>query len=229
LREDEGEAVFTGIIEATGAVKSVVKTGASGRISISAGLDLSSSAPGESMAVNGACLTLTHVSGKVFEADLSDETLSSTTLGSLRSGDRVNLECAMTLSKPLGGHLVTGHVDSVGEVSSRRSSGGCIEFEFRVPARLMGAMVLKGSVAVDGVSLTVAGLLPDGFKVAVIPHTLEKTTLSALAPGSRVNVETDVIGKYVERWFEGREECGITEDMLAEHGFLIKGRTRTRG
>ncbi|MBI5234984.1 MAG: riboflavin synthase [Deltaproteobacteria bacterium] len=212
--------MFTGIIEAQGAVKSVEKKGVSGRIHISAGIDLTVSGIGGSIAINGVCLTITTFDDKGFVADISDETLRSTTLGVLVYGSPVNIERALTLTKPLGGHLVTGHVDGIGRLTGKRRSGAGAEFEFSAPEALLRQIVRKGSVAVDGLSLTVAALTDNGFTVAVIPHTLATTTFGNLKIGAEVNIETDIIGKYVDRYLSGRAQGGITEGFLAEHGFL---------
>ncbi|MFQ5736517.1 MAG: riboflavin synthase [Thermodesulfobacteriota bacterium] len=211
--------MFTGIIEDVGSVKSIEKKGPSGRIGIETTLDLSGIRTGDSIAVDGSCLTVTRVSKGSFMADLSDETLRVTTLGSLESGARVNIEPALTLSRPLGGHMVTGHVDGVGTIVRKARRGEAMDLEVSCPAELMGQIVKKGSVAVDGISLTVAELLPGGFRVAVIPHTMKRTTLPDKREGARVNIETDVIGKYVEKYFASGSK-GITEDFLSEHGFF---------
>lgn len=213
--------MFTGIIEDIGSVKYIEKKGAFGRISVAAKIDLTGVRVGDSISVDGACLTVTGAGNGYFVADLSDETLRLTTLGGLVAGARVNIEPALTLSKPLGGHLVTGHVDGVGTIAGKTLKGESMDIEFSCPAPLLGQIVKKGSVAVDGISLTVAGLLPAGFSVAVIPHTLRKTTLHDKKEGARVNIETDVIGKYVEKYFASGKQ-GITEDFLSEHGFFGK-------
>lgn len=214
--------MFTGIIESVGRVISVEKRGAFGRITVETGLDLSQVNTGDSIAVDGACLTVIASSKSSFEADLSEETLKVTTLGGLKAGDKVNIERALTLSRPLGGHLVQGHVDAVGTLKKKTPKGEAIDLEVDVPEGLMAQIVKKGSIAVDGISLTVASLTKTGFTVAVIPHTLKKTNLAIKPEGARVNVETDIIGKYVERFFN-KGKGGVTEDFLSEHGFLRKG------
>lgn len=226
--------MFTGIIEGRGTVKSVEKKGTSGRISIEAPFSLSGANPGDSIAVDGVCLTITSIEGTtkglgrgggVFTSDLSVETLGTTTLGRRSVGDHVNIERPLKLSGPLGGHLVTGHIDAVGSVLNRVSRGDFIDFEFAVPREFSAHLVKKGSVAVDGISLTIAGLTPDGFSVALIPHTLKLTTLGSKAPGDHVNIETDIIAKYVERLLAGARGHGgqgVTEGLLSEHGFLGK-------
>jgi len=217
--------MFTGIIEDIGRVKSVEKLEAFGRIKIETSLDLNEVKTGGSISVSGVCLTVTVLSRGAFDADLSDETLRVTTLGTLKAGDKVNLERALTLSKPLGGHLVTGHVDGLGTVRSRTFRMDYMDLEVEVPSELMGQMVLKGSVAVDGISLTIADVNQSGFRVAVIPQTLKETTLLLRSEGSKVNIETDIIGKYVEKFFLAGRKKEITEDFLAEHGFFTKGRS----
>ena len=213
--------MFTGIIEAVGTVKSIEKKGLFGRIVVGCALDLSGIRVGDSIAVNGSCLTVTELSSGSFSADISAETFRVTTLGELSSGARVNIEPALTLSRPLGGHMVSGHVDGVGVIRKKVERGASANLEVSCPPELMGQIVKKGSVAVDGISLTVAELSSDGFMVAVIPHTLRKTTLPGKREGARVNIETDVIGKYVEKYFASGKQS-ITEDFLSEHGFFRK-------
>lgn len=213
--------MFTGIIEDTGRVKSIEKRGAFGRITVETALSLKDVKTGDSIAVNGACLTATSISGKSFSADITEESLNVTTLGGLKSGDPVNLELALTLSKPLGGHLVTGHVDGVGVIRKKTSSGENLVIEVAAPQGVLAQVVKKGSITVEGISLTVAELLADGFTVAIIPHTLSMTTLLSKGEGSRVNLETDLIGKYVEK-FLTKGSSRITEDFLSEHGFFRK-------
>jgi len=213
--------MFTGIIEAVGTVKSIDKKGLFGRIVVESGLDLTRIRVGDSIAVNGSCLTVTELSSASFAADISAETFKVTTLGDLAPGARVNIEPALTLDRPLGGHMVSGHVDGVGVIRKKVARGASAALEVSCPAALMGQIVKKGSVAVDGISLTVAELVADGFTVAVIPHTLKKTTLPDKGEGARVNIETDVIGKYVEKYFASGKRP-ITEDFLSEHGFFRK-------
>jgi riboflavin synthase len=215
--------MFTGIIETTGTVKSVEKMGFSGRITVEIGPEpdyLKDVKEGDSIAVDGVCLTVTGISKKSFTADISGETFSLTTLGGLKPGQGVNLERSLTLTKPLGGHLVTGHIDGTGTIKRKVTEGENVEIEVSVPDELGSQLIRKGSVAVDGISLTVAGLTPNGFRAAIGTHTLKTTTLSAKQEGSRVNIETDIIGKYVERFLSGSGKREITEDFLIEHGFI---------
>jgi riboflavin synthase len=213
--------MFTGIIEAVGRVKSIEKKGASGRITVEAGLPSGDPAPGDSVSINGACLTVIEASAGLFTADLSAETLGLTTLKALKAGDRVNVEGALTLSRPIGGHLVTGHVDGMGVVRRITPSGPGMEIEVSVPSGLLVYAAPKGSIAIDGISLTIAGMAGEALRFAVVPFTIERTTLSSRKAGDRVNVETDIIARYVERLLK-RDGRGITEGFLAEHGFLGK-------
>lgn len=159
-------------------------------------------AVGESLAVNGVCLTVREMTGSIVVADVMPETARATTLADLRPGDEVNLERALRLGDRLGGHLVTGHVDGVGTVRSRRREGNALLLEVGAPPAVARYLVPKGAVAVDGVSLTVASRRADGFTVSLIPHTLAVTTLSALRPGDRVNLEVDLVGKYVIQYLQ---------------------------
>ncbi|MBI5827457.1 MAG: riboflavin synthase [Deltaproteobacteria bacterium] len=215
--------MFTGIIEGAGTVKSIEKKGASGRITVETNFPIEGTRPGDSIAVNGVCLTVDALSGDSFSADVSGETLLVTTLGGLRKREKVNVERALTLSRPLGGHIVTGHIDGVGFIKKKSARKDNLDLEVGVGPELMAYIVKKGSVAVDGISLTVAGLTAEGFRVAVIPHTLRKTTLELKAEGDKVNIETDIIGKYVEKFMTGfltEGKKGVNEAFLEEHGFL---------
>ena len=191
--------MFTGIIEALGQVEALRPQPAGARLSIRPPEGWARPDPGSSLAVNGACLTLVAWEGACFVADLSTETLVRTTFGGLRPGERVNLERPLTLGAPLGGHLVTGHVDAVGTVTVHRPEGEGSVLRVRAPGELAPLLVHKGSIAVDGVSLTVADLAEDEFSVALIPYTLQHTTLGVRRPGDPVNLEADLLGKYVAR------------------------------
>jgi len=219
--------MFTGIIEDVGRVKSVETYGDSAKIEITSSLDLSAMPVGGSIAVDGACLTITGEAGGSgsFIADVSAETLRDTTLGKgLTAGRPVNLERPLTLSKPLGGHLVTGHVDAVGVIKNKTSRGGrhggFIEMDIEVPEALCSQIVKKGSITIDGISLTVTATGRGTFGVMLIPHTLKETTLIEKGPGGVVNIETDIIAKYVERSLGGNKESKVTEGFLREHGFF---------
>jgi riboflavin synthase len=187
--------MFTGIVEELGTVAA-----AGTRLRVEAEQVLDGARLGDSTAVNGCCLTLVAIGDGWFEADVSEETLRRTTLGGLAVGDRVNLERPVRLTDRLGGHLVQGHVDGVGEVVAPAP-----DLQVRMPADLARYVIQKGSITVDGVSLTVVDPTDDGFSVAVIPHTAEVTTLGGRQPGDRVNLEVDVIAKYVERLALGEE------------------------
>ena len=192
--------MFTGIVKATGTVKEVLPLGGDSRLLIDAGgMDLSGCSEGDSIAVAGTCLTMLQPGGGRFGADVSAETLSLTTLGSLQAGQRVNLELALTLADRLGGHLVTGHVDGVARLVSRAADGRSEQFAFEIPGGLEKYVARKGSVCIDGVSLTVNDVSGQAFAVCVIPHTLASTTLGELLPGGLVNIEIDLLARYVER------------------------------
>jgi len=187
---------------------------------IGCGLPAAEIQPGDSIAVDGACLTVTSMQPQGFSADVSSETLQRTTLGRKRAGDRVNLERALRLCDRLGGHLVSGHIDGLGVLSSREKSGEFIRLVFSAPEQLLKYIIEKGSVAVDGISLTVNTVTGRDFSVMIIPHTLEKATLAGKGPGDQVNIENDLIGKYVEKLMGKREaDGGITLDFLAKHNF----------
>jgi len=215
--------MFTGLIEDVGIVEQLQGNTGGAVVSIRTELPLNEVNIGDSIAVNGACLTVVKRHDKVFSADASPETLASTTLSSLRIGGRVNLERALRFGDRLGGHLVTGHVDSLARVASRRREGNMEEFSFAAEPDALRLLVDKGSVAIDGISLTVNKVEDDRFSVAIIPHTLAETTLAFCSVGDQVNIETDLIGKYIARLFEAREEKDSPSKMdvefLARHGF----------
>ncbi len=218
--------MFTGLIEEIGEVRSVSRTGDSIRFSVQAGSILEDLVIGDSVAVSGICLTVVELGPSHFTVDATPETLSRTTLENLERGRRVNLERALTLSKPLGGHLVQGHVDGLGTLASIRKEGNSTILTIEAEPELLLAMVKKGSVTVDGASLTVAALTDLSFSITVIPHTLERTTLRDRRVGDRVNIEVDIIGKYVHRFLAGVQdtpEAAGDEELLrklSEGGFL---------
>jgi riboflavin synthase len=217
--------MFTGIIQSIGKIAAIDKTGDDARLRVDGGkLDMSGVNAGDSIAVNGVCLTAVAHTAAGFTADVSGETLSRTTLGSLRAGVEVNLEKALTLATPLGGHLVSGHVDGVGSVVSRREAGRSVRFRFRTPDALARYVAEKGSICVDGVSLTVNAVDGAEFEVNIVPHTLAETTLGGLAAGARVNLEVDILARYLERLMLGEHatESGpaITREFLTRHGFI---------
>ncbi|OQX08643.1 MAG: riboflavin synthase [Desulfobulbaceae bacterium A2] len=217
--------MFTGLVQGTGVVIARSPSGGGMVLTLEAGFALDDPREGESIAVNGACLTARNITGRRFLVDVSPETLTRTTLGRLASGGRVNLERALRLGDRLGGHLVSGHVDTVGQVEDRRPAGDFTLFSFCLPAELSRYLIEKGSVAVDGVSLTVNSCESDRFSVAIIPHTLTATTLGGLRQRDPVNLELDLIGKYVEKMLghrvaAGTTSSGINADFLAQHGFM---------
>jgi len=196
--------LFTGIIEDLGTVESIKRTDKGALMSFGTALPLSRISIGDSIAVNGACLTVVRKRRGAIAMDVSAETLRRTTLGTLAAGDRVNLERCLTLDKLLGGHLVSGHVDGVGKIVAIAPEGDSKLYTFEVPPAQARYLVEKGSVAIDGVSLTVFAITGRRFSVALIPHTLKLTTLGRKGPGAAVNVESDMLVKYVERILSGR-------------------------
>lgn len=189
--------MFTGIIETTGRLARRAARGGGARLTIATPRPLPRLALGESVAVNGACLTVTGRNGRRFTLDVSPETLRRTTLGALAAGSRVNLERSLRLGDRLGGHVVQGHVDGVGRLESITPEGDWVLYRFRAPATIAPFLVEKGSIAVDGVSLTVFACRGGAFSTALIPHTLAETTLGERRPGDRVNLEADVLLKHI--------------------------------
>ncbi len=208
--------MFTGIVEEIGRVTSVQ----SGKLVISASAVLRGVELGGSIAVNGVCLTITSFSASSFSVDIMLETLRQTNLGLLGVGDEVNLERPLTLEKPLGGHLVQGHVDDTGRVASIIWEGEAMLLRFEAPHELMGYVMEKGFIAVDGVSLTVVTKDASSFQVSVVDFTRKHTTLGSRRMGDLVNLEVDIIAKYVEQLSQPRRS-GITASFLQEHGFLV--------
>jgi riboflavin synthase len=199
--------MFTGIVQGVGRIRSVEPRG--GDVSIwieTGGVSLAGVEIGGSIAVDGCCLTAVRIEPAAFSADLSRETLSLTTAGEWRAGRAVNLEKALTAGQALGGHYVTGHVDGVGVVVSRRDDARSVRVEFEVPGEIARYIARKGSVCVDGVSLTVNGVSGRRFDVNLVPHTLEVTILGGYGPGTRVNLEVDIIARYLERLVEERRD-----------------------
>ncbi len=195
--------MFTGIVMATGVVREKTPAGGDVRLLVEANdLDIGGCREGDSIAVAGVCLTMLQVHEHAFSADISAETLQLTTLGSISAGQRVNLELALTLADRLGGHLVSGHIDGTARLVARQPDGRAQRFEFELPPGLKKYVARKGSVCVDGVSLTVNEQAGRKFSVCLIPHTLDATTLGALQPGDTVNIEVDLIARYVERLAE---------------------------
>lgn len=216
--------MFTGLIEDLGTIRELRKGADSVRLTVATRIPMSELELGESIAVNGICLTVVTFGGGMFSADVSPETLERTNLGDLVPGSAVNLERALRLSDRLGGHLVSGHVDAVATIVERRQDRNAIRFTFRQATAVNRFVVEKGSVAIDGISLTINEVTSETFAVAVIPHTLAMTTLKEKDVGGKVNIETDIIGKYVERLLKGAETDAqrnpLDLEFLAKHGFL---------
>jgi len=217
--------MFTGIIEAVGSVAGRLARGEDMRLRIdTAVLNLVDVKLGDSIAVNGVCLTAVELPGDGFWADVSHETLKRTGIGKLQDGDAVNLEKALTPETRLGGHLVSGHVDGIGEVISREGRGRAECFIIRAPDKLAKYIAEKGSICVDGTSLTVNAVNGAEFELTIVPHTLQQTIMDSYHVGSQVNLEVDIIARYLERLLLGEAAAdtssGLTEGFLAEHGFL---------
>ncbi len=209
--------MFTGIIEGLGTITAIRPAGAGRRMTLESDFTLDHTRIGDSIAVNGVCLTAVTVSGRRFEVDLSPESLATTTFSEARIGDRINLERALRLSDRLDGHLVSGHVDAVGAIQSRETLGNAILITITAPALVTRYLIRKGSVAVDGVSLTINTCDQQSFQVSVIPLTAKLTTVGFKGVGARVNIETDLIGKYVER-FTAPAADDAAEDRAAAGG-----------
>ena len=216
--------MFTGIVEELGTVKTLAVRGDSGELRVKAQKVLADVRLGDSIAVNGVCLTVTSFSAQEFVADVMPETLRKTDLLRLQGGDPVNLERALALGGRLGGHLVSGHIDGVGAIVEKRSEGNAVIFRISAPPEVLRFIIPKGSVAIDGISLTVADVTAETFSISVIPHTASLTTLGSKKEGDPVNLENDMIGKYVERLLsthhtEG-EKADISMELLKSNGFL---------
>jgi riboflavin synthase len=212
--------MFTGIVEEVGALRSITAGAASVVLDVSANVVTGDAAVGDSILTDGVCLTITSLRADGFRADAMPETVRRTTLSGRRPGDRLNLERAMTLRSRLGGHLVSGHVDGVGVVTAVVPEDNALVVELEAPAAVTRVTVDQGSIAVDGVSLTVVAVAGDRIRVSLIPHTAAVTTLGRLKPGVRVNLEADLIAKYVYAFVAGRKPAdGLTWEKLAEAGF----------
>jgi riboflavin synthase len=214
--------MFTGIVEHVGTIESLHHSNEGARIRVNAGPLTDGLTKSGSIAVNGCCLTAVDIAGGAFAADLSGETLRRTSLGEAKPGTRVNLERPLTAMKELGGHFVQGHVDGVGRVARLESEGANWWFSVRAPSEFARYIAMKGSIALDGISLTVAGWHDGVVETAVIPFTYEHTNLSSLHVGDAVNIECDILAKYVERFMEVRQETAVsrlTVARLVEEGF----------
>jgi riboflavin synthase len=220
--------MFTGIIEGLGTITAVRPSGEGRRLAITADFPLTGAKIGDSIAVSGACLTAVTLSGARFEVDVSPETIEKTTLKNAKTGTRVNIERALSLSGRLDGHLVSGHIDGTGQVRHINKKSNAILIGFSVPETLARYMIPKGSVAVDGISLTINSCDRDGFEVSIIPHTAEITTIGLKKIGDQVNIETDMIGKYVEKFLSNRQgrdsqkhdKKSLDMEFLLKTGFI---------
>jgi riboflavin synthase len=218
--------MFTGIIQATGSIAALEQRGGDIRISINTGkLPMADVELGDSIAVSGVCLTVIEKGADGFQADVSGETLRLTTLGGFAAHDAVNLEKALTLATRLGGHLVSGHVDGIGEVTARSEDSRSVRFTIKAPDALARYIAVKGSICVDGVSLTVNAVDGAAFELNIVPHTLAETTLCDYRPGRKVNLEVDLIARYLERLLAGDAAAtpgagsGLTRELLESCGF----------
>ena len=220
------ENMFTGIVEEIGTILSVKKGVKSSALTISGDLIFEDMHIGDSIAVNGVCLTVTNKTKESFTADVMAETLRRSTLGSLKAGSKVNLECAMAANGRFGGHIVSGHIDGIGEIESFVREDNAVWVTVKTPVKLLKYIIEKGSIAIDGVSLTVAYVDNRCFKVSLIPHTAANTILLSKKAGDIVNFENDIVGKYIEKLMhfdaqveEDTKTTGISMDFLAKNGF----------
>ena len=216
--------IFTGIIEELGVVKSIAINGASGCITIKAKKVLEGTQLGDSIAVNGTCLTVTSINSDGFSADVMAETVKRTSLSQVGKGDLVNLERAMILNGRFGGHIVSGHIDGTGTITKYTKEENAIWVTIKAPDEILDLIVEKGSICIDGMSLTVATVSDQDFQVSIIPHTAKETTLIHKKVGSLVNLENDIVGKYIKKLMENNQEeqakkaSGLTMEMLEEYG-----------
>jgi riboflavin synthase len=214
--------MFTGIIEDKGRFLRVEYQGQKKRLTLELPMNLTEVQLGDSININGVCLTIVEKRGQTIQLDLSPETLQKTVLGGLKEGDKVNLERALRLTDRLGGHIVTGHIDGIGIIVEKRKEMDFLNFKIRIPKSISKYVVQKGSIAIDGISLTVNESQGEDIQLSLIPYTLEKTTLMDKKVGDQVNVESDVLGKYVEKLLdrEDRKSKDATFSFLKEHGFI---------
>jgi riboflavin synthase len=218
------EVMFTGIVEDTGKITRIEYRGQEKRLTLELPSHLTELQLGDSIDINGVCLTVVQKDEQKIEVDLSVETLEITNLGELKEGDQVNLERALRLSDRLGGHIVTGHVDGIGEIVERKAERGFLQMRIRIPESVSRYVVQKGSIAIDGISLTVNEFQKGEIQITLIPYTIRKTTLWQKRVGDRVNLEGDILGKYIEKFLsrEDRKPGRVNLAFLKEHGF-IKG------
>jgi len=217
--------MFTGIIEGLGTITGIRSSGQGKRLTIEADFFLDQTKLGDSISVSGACLTAVKIDGQRFEVDVSPETLRTTTFGQAKVGERLNIERAMRFSDRIDGHLVSGHIDGTGTVKQRESLSNAIIITIAMNASLTRYMIVKGSVAVDGVSLTINTCESDNFSVSIIPYTAKLTTIGFKNKGDRVNIEADMIGKYVERFMSGMphgSKENRSKQASIDHAYLVK-------
>jgi len=214
--------MFTGIVEEMGVVKSIEKTLAGAKLSLLASIVVDDLGIGDSISVNGACLTVTARTDRDFSVDISTETLSVTSLGNLAPGTPVNMERAMKIHQRIGGHLVSGHVDAMGAIRNRRQEGNTLIITIEAPKEILRYCIPKGSITVDGISLTINELTERSFGVAIIPHTAKVTTLGLKQVGDAVNLEPDLIGKYVERLLQERGQLPAKPSPVIDKEYLQK-------
>lgn len=212
--------MFTGIIEEIGTVRRIEHGAKGARLTIQAKTVLEDTRIGDSIATNGVCLTVVSMTGDSFSADVMAESLRRSSLGTLQGGSPVNLERAMAANGRFGGHIVSGHIDGTGTIASQKREDNAVWVKIKTPAPLLRYIVEKGSIAIDGVSLTVAAVTDTDFSVSIIPHTGTQTILLGKKPGEPVNLECDVIGKYVEKLIQPHKTGGISTDFLAANGFI---------
>ena len=214
--------MFTGLVAELGSVEKLAQQGNSFHLTVAATKVMQNLKIGDSVAVNGVCLTVVHLGDASFTADVMPETVRLTNIGLLHAGDRVNLERTLRLCDGLDGHIVSGHVEGLGTIASRRPDGIAMVVTITTPPELLKYIIKKGSIAIDGISLTVTEVTETSFSVSLIPHTAKETTLGFKDVGDRVNLETDIIAKYVERMlgFQKKEEPLLDKNMLFENGFM---------
>ena len=216
--------MFTGIVEEIGYIRKITKGVKSSRLLIQANVVIEGSKIGDSICTNGVCLTVTNIGEGIFEADIMAETLEKSNLGELKIGDKVNLERALTINSRLGGHIVSGHIDGVGKIKSLRKIDNSVEVTISAESKILKYIVLKGSIAIDGISLTVSFVDNQQFKVCIIPHTSKETILLNKEVGQTVNLECDILGKYIEKLMQFNSnkdrESKINIEFLKENGFI---------
>jgi riboflavin synthase len=213
--------LFTGLILEIGEILSIKRRSGGAILSLKSKEVASTAKQGDSISVNGVCLTVISTNNNILSFDLSEETLRSANLGSLKTGDIVNLEPSLSLDSKIGGHFVTGHVDAAGKIRSKVNIGDMVKVEIEAPVNVINLLIEKGSVAVDGISLTVVDVLKNSFTVMIIPHTAKLTTIGFKGPGDTVNIEADILGKYVARFLnkEGDRDSSFTKTLM-EEGYI---------